>query len=81
VEGPAVPDHPNLCMACVLLAIIAPLFQNTPGLLGLNGGELPVAAGILWLIIWTVYYKTIGQRSARDTWRRIQKSLTNYRRS
>ena len=45
-----------------MLAIIAPLFQNTPGLLGLSGGELPVAAGIVWLIIWTVYYKTIGQR-------------------
>jgi L-asparagine transporter-like permease len=59
---PLYPITPLFCMACVLLAIIAPLFQNTPGLLGLNGGELPVAAGIVWLIIWTVYYKTIGQR-------------------
>jgi L-asparagine transporter-like permease len=59
---PLYPITPIFCMACVVLAIIAPLFQNTPGLLGLNGGELPVAAGILWLIIWTVYYKTIGEK-------------------
>lgn len=44
------------------VAIIAPIFQNTPGLFGISGGALPVAAGAVWVAIWTVYYLTIAKR-------------------
>jgi amino acid permease len=59
------PFYPFIPIACILLvgiAIIAPIFQNTPGLWGISGGALPVVAGAVWVAIWTVYYMTIAKR-------------------
>lgn len=59
-----VPFHPVipiLVIAAVLTAIIAPIFQNTPGLFGINGGALPVVAGAIWVAVWSLYYFTIGK--------------------
>jgi amino acid transporter, AAT family len=59
------PWYPFIPIACILLvgvAIIAPIFQNTPGLFGISGGALPVVAGAVWVAIWTVYYMTIAKR-------------------
>jgi L-asparagine transporter-like permease len=59
---PFYPFTPIACIALVGVAIIAPIFQNTPGLFGISGGAMPVVAGALWVAVWTVYYLTIGRR-------------------
>lgn len=59
---PLYPFTPIACIVLVGVAIIAPLFQNTPGLFGISGGAMPVVAGALWVAVWTVYYLTIGRR-------------------
>jgi AAT family amino acid transporter len=59
-----VPGYPITPIACILLvgvAIVAPIFQNTPGLFGISGGAMPVVAGAVWVAIWSVYYLTIGR--------------------
>jgi L-asparagine transporter-like permease len=59
---PGYPVTPLVCLAAVLVAIIAPIFQNQPGLMGINAGLLPVLGGVIWVAAWTVYYLTIGRR-------------------
>jgi amino acid transporter, AAT family len=59
---PFYPVTPIVCIVLVGIAIIAPIFQNTPGLFGISGGAMPVVAGALWVAIWTAYYMTIGRR-------------------
>jgi L-asparagine transporter-like permease len=59
-----VPFHPVIpviCLFFVAVALIAPIFQNTPGLFGISGGALPVVAGAIWVLGWTVYYLTLGR--------------------
>jgi L-asparagine transporter-like permease len=58
---PLYPITPVFVIAAVLLAIIAPIFQNSPGLFGLNGGEVPVVAGAIWVAVWIIYFLTIGR--------------------
>ena len=53
---PLYPAIPIACIALVGLAIIAPIFQNTPGLFGINAGALPVVAGAIYMAAWTAYY-------------------------
>src|SRR5919198_1279422 len=59
---PGYPVTPIVCLAAVLVAIIAPIFQNKPGALGINAGLLPVVGGCIWIAAWTVYYLAIGRR-------------------
>jgi L-asparagine transporter-like permease len=59
---PGYPVTPVVCLVAVLVAIIAPIFQNQPGAFGINAGLLPVVGGVIWVAAWTVYYLTIGRR-------------------
>jgi L-asparagine transporter-like permease len=59
---PGYPVTPIVCVTLVGVAIVAPIFQNNPGALGINAGALPVVAGAVWMTIWTVYYLLIGRR-------------------
>jgi AAT family amino acid transporter len=67
---PGYPFTPVVCLVAVLVAIIAPIFQNQPGALGINAGLLPVVAGAIWVAAWTVYYLLIGRRLAAAAFRR-----------
>jgi histidine transporter len=58
---PFYPVTPIFVIVAVLVAIIAPIFQNSPGLFGLNGGAVPVVAGAIWVAVWSVYFLTIGR--------------------
>jgi len=63
-----VPFYPFTPIACVLLvavAVVGPIFQNSPGLFGINGGALPVVAGAIWVGVWSIYYLTLGRRYRR----------------
>jgi L-asparagine transporter-like permease len=63
-----VPFHPVIPIVCFLLvgvALVAPIFQNSPGLFGINGGALPVVGGAIWVALWSVYYLTLGRRYRR----------------
>jgi histidine transporter len=59
---PLYPITPVFVIVAVLVAIIAPIFQNSPGLFGLNGGAVPVVAGAIWVAVWVVYFLAIGRR-------------------
>jgi len=69
-KTPLYPFTPIACIILVGVAMIAPIFQNTPGLFGLSAGALPVAGGILWMGIWIIYYFAYGRnlrsRTAAD---------------
>jgi L-asparagine transporter-like permease len=59
------PFGPVIPVACILLigvAVIAPIFQNTPGIGPISAGALPVVGGVLWMGIWTIYYLVYGRR-------------------
>jgi L-asparagine transporter-like permease len=62
---PLYPLTPIVCVVLVGIAIIGPIFQNQPGLFGINAGALPVVAGAIWVAIWTAYYLLIGRRIRR----------------
>jgi len=58
---PFYPVLPVACIVAVAVAIIGPIFQNTPGLFGINGGALPVVAGAIWMAVWALYYLAVGR--------------------
>ncbi len=64
---PGYPVTPLVCVALVLVAIIAPIFQNNPGALGINAGLLPVVAGAIWIAVWSLYYLVAGRRFKQST--------------
>lgn len=59
---PGYPVTPIVCLVAVLVAIIAPIFQNQPGAFGINAGLLPVLGGVIWVAVWSAYYLLIGRR-------------------
>jgi L-asparagine transporter-like permease len=59
---PLYPLTPIVCVIVVCIGIIGPIFQNQPGLFGINAGALPVVAGAVWVAVWTAYYLLIGRR-------------------
>jgi len=62
---PGYPLTPLICVSLVLVAIIAPIFQNNPGMFGINAGLLPVVAGAVWVAVWSIYYVVVGRRFKR----------------
>lgn len=62
---PGYPVTPVVCILLVLTAIVAPIFQNNPGALGINAGLLPVVAGCVWMGVWSIYYAVAGRRFKR----------------
>jgi AAT family amino acid transporter len=62
---PGYPVTPVICVAMVLVAIVAPIFQNQPGIFGINAGLLPVVAGAIWMTVWSIYYAVVGRRFKR----------------
>jgi amino acid transporter, AAT family len=59
---PLFPLVPIACILLIAVAIIAPIFQNNPGILGINAGALPVVGGAIWMAIWIAYYFAYGRR-------------------
>lgn len=60
-----IPLFPVIPIACIILigvAMIAPIFQSTPGIGPIDAGALPVVAGAGWMLIWIAYYFLIGRR-------------------
>lgn len=62
---PGYPVTPVICVSLVLVAIVAPIFQNQPGIFGINAGLLPVVAGGVWVTVWSIYYAVVGRRFKR----------------
>ncbi len=60
-KTPLYPFTPIACIVLVATAMIAPIFQNQPGLFGINAGALPVVGGGLWMAIWIIYYFAYGK--------------------
>lgn len=58
---PLYPFTPVACIIAILVAIIGPIFQNSPGPFGINSGALPVIAGAIWTVLWALYYLAIGR--------------------
>ena len=61
-KTPLYPLIPLACIVGVGVAMVAPVFQNQPGLFGINAGALPVVTGLLWMAIWATYYFAYGRR-------------------
>ena len=59
---PLFPLIPIACIALIAVAIIAPIFQSTPGIGPIDAGALPVVAGAIWMAIWIGYYFAYGRR-------------------
>lgn len=59
---PLFPVIPIVCIILIAVAMIAPIFQATPGIGPIDAGALPVVAGAAWMLIWIVYYFAVGRR-------------------
>ena len=66
-KTPLYPLIPLACIVGVAVAMVAPIFQNQPGLFGINAGALPVVTGLLWMAIWLTYYFAYGRNLRQRT--------------
>jgi L-asparagine transporter-like permease len=78
---PLYPLTPLVAIAAVLTAFIGQFFVGSGQSLGpftVPGTSLTVILGIIWTVVWAVYFLLIGRRfSHGDEWRASQNRLAN----